>query len=169
MDDGRLTDNQGRTIDFTNAILIATSNAGSQVIQDEVRAGTSTEKIKEKLVNEKLRDYFKPEFLNRFDGVIVFTPLSEDEILQITWLMVGKIQSRLKDRGIKLEVEDQAAEELAKAGFDPVFGARPLRRVVQEKVEDSLANFLLQEKIGRRDTVILRAGGQIEVKKAEQL
>lgn len=169
MDDGRLTDNHGRTIDFTNAILIATSNAGAQLIQDEVRAGTAIEKIKDRLINEKLREFFRPEFLNRFDGVIVFKPLSSDDILQITWLMIGQIQKKLEQKGINLEVEDVAAEELARAGFDPVFGARPLRRVIQEKVENALANFLLKQKLGRRDTVIFKPGGQIEVRKAEVL
>lgn len=169
MDDGRLTDNAGRTIDFTNVILIATSNAGGQVIQDEVRRGTPIADIKQKLVNESLRQFFKPEFLNRFDGVIVFKPLAQDEILQITWLMIGKIQKQLAAKGISFDVDDAAAEELAKAGYDPVFGARPLRRVIQERVQDALANFLLTQKIGRRDTVVLRAGGQLEVQKAKEL
>lgn len=169
MDDGRLTDNGGRVIDFTNVILVATSNAGSQFIQDEVRKGTPTETIKDTLLNEQLKNYFKPEFLNRFDGVIVFRPLTRDEILQITWLMVGSIAKRLETKGIVLEVQDAAAEELAAAGFDPVFGARPLRRVISEKVENALANFLLTQKLGRRDTVIFKPGGVIEIKKAEQL
>lgn len=169
MDDGRLTDNTGRVIDFTNVILIATSNAGTQIIQDEARKGGGTEEIKSKLINEVLKQYFKPEFLNRFDGIIVFKPLKPDEILQIAWLLLAKIQGRLKTKGIALEVEDAAADELAKAGFDPLFGARPLRRVIQEKVEDALANFLLRQKIGRRDTVTLKPGGVLEVRKAPEL
>ncbi len=169
MDDGRLTDNGGRVIDFTNIILIATSNAGSPIIQDEVRKGTAVEEIKSRLVNEVLRQYFRPEFLNRFDGVIVFKPLSADEILQITWLMIGGIKQKLEAKGIVLEVEDAAAEGLSKAGFDPVFGARPLRRVIAEQVENALANFLLTQKLGRRDTVVLKAGGALEVRKASEL
>lgn len=169
MDDGRLTDNGGRVIDLTNIILIATSNAGTPIIQEEVRKGTSTEAIKDMLMNEALRQYFRPEFLNRFDGIIVFKPLSADEILQITWLLIGKIQEQLKTKGITFEVQDVAAEELAQAGFDPVFGARPLRRVIQERVENALANFLLTQKIGRRDTVVLKAGGALEIRKAEAL
>lgn len=169
MDDGRLTDNGGRVIDFTNVILVATSNAGSQFIQDEVRKGAPTETIKDALLNEQLKNYFRPEFLNRFDGVIVFRPLTRDEILQITWLMIEAIAKRLETKGILLEVQDAAAEELANAGFDPVFGARPLRRVISEKVENALADFLLTQKLGRRDKVIFKSGGVIEIKKAEQL
>ncbi|MBI4133529.1 ATP-dependent Clp protease ATP-binding subunit [Candidatus Uhrbacteria bacterium] len=169
MDDGRLTDNGGRVIDFTNVIIIATSNAGSQVIQDEVRTGATVEAVKSKLMNEVLRQYFRPEFLNRFDGVIVFTPLTPDEILQITWLMIAPIKEKMKAKGIEFEVHDAAAEELSQAGFDPVFGARPLRRVIQERIENALANFLLTQKLGRRDTVILKAGGILEVQKAPEL
>ncbi|MBI2099052.1 ATP-dependent Clp protease ATP-binding subunit [Candidatus Uhrbacteria bacterium] len=169
MDDGRLTDNIGRTVDFTNVILIATSNAGTDVIQDEIKKGTAVEQIKNLLINQELRNYFRPEFLNRFDGVIVFTPLSEDEIRQVAGLMLKAVAKQLEQKGVALKVTDEALVELAQAGFDPVFGARPLRRVIQEKVQDALANFLLQNKIGRRDTVILEAGGNIRIEKAEQL
>ncbi|MDP3985331.1 MAG: AAA family ATPase, partial [bacterium] len=169
MDDGRLTDNTGRTIDFTNVILIATSNAGTPVIQEEIKKGTSVEAIKDKLINETLQNNYRPEFLNRFDGIIVFRPLTPDEILQITWLLIGKIKERLEAKGILLEVEDAAAERLAQEGFDPVFGARPLRRVIQDKVENALANFLLKQTIGRRDVVVFKADGSIEVRKAAAL
>lgn len=169
MEDGRLTDNEGRVIDFTNVILIATSNAGALIIQEEVKKGSGVNQIKDRLMNEVMKQTFRPEFLNRFDGIIVFKPLSSDEILQITWLMLGKIQERLKVKGINLEVADAVAEELSNAGFDPIFGARPLRRVITDKVENSLANFLLTEKIGRRDTVILKPGGALEVRKAVEL
>lgn len=169
MDDGRLTDNAGRVIDFTNVILIATSNAGTQVIQDQVHAGVALDEIKQRLMNETLRENYRPEFLNRFDGIIVFKPLTADEITQIAWLMIARIQKQLEGKGITLEVEDAAIEELAHAGFDPTFGARPLRRVIQERVQDALANFLLTQKIGRRDVVVLKSGGELEVKKAEAL
>lgn len=169
MDDGRLTDNEGRTVDFTNMILIATSNAGSQVIQDEMKKGTGVEEVKNLLINKELRNYFRPEFLNRFDGIIVFTPLSEDEIRQIARLMLKGVAKQLEEKGVALKVTNEAVAELATAGFDPAFGARPLRRVIQGKVQDALANFLLQKKLGRRDTVILEAGGVIRIEKAEVL
>ncbi|MBI4280994.1 ATP-dependent Clp protease ATP-binding subunit, partial [Candidatus Uhrbacteria bacterium] len=165
----RLTDNAGRVVDFTNVILIATSNAGTSIIQEEMRQATPPDGIKQKLLNETLKQYFRPEFLNRFDGIIVFKPLSADEILQIAWLLIGQVQERIKTKGISLEVEDAAAEELARAGFDPVFGARPLRRVIQERVEGALANFLLTQKISRRDTVVFRAGGALEIRKAKDI
>lgn len=169
MDDGRLTDNEGRTVDFTNVILIATSNAGTQVIQDEIKKGTVLAEIKNFLINKELRNYFRPEFLNRFDGIIVFTPLSEEEIRQVARLMLLAVAKQLEEKGVALRVTDEAVVELATAGFDPVFGARPLRRVIQEKVQDALANFLLQNKLGRRDVVALEAGGIIKIEKAEQL
>lgn len=169
MDDGRLTDNTGRTVDFTNIILIATSNAGTAVIQDEIRKGTPLPDIKEMLLNKELRASFRPEFLNRFDGVIVFTPLSEEEIRKVASLMLKAVARQLEKNGIMLRVTDEAVSELAAAGFDPVFGARPLRRVIQERVQDALANFMLANKLGRRDVVVLEQGGSIRIEKAEQL
>lgn len=169
MDDGRLTDNEGRTVDFSNIILIATSNAGTQVIQDEMKKGTSVEAVKNLLINQELRNYFRPEFLNRFDGIIVFTPLSESEIQQVARLMLNAVAKQLEEKGVTLRVTDEALIELATAGFDPTFGARPLRRVIQERVQDALANFLLQKKISRRDVVVLGPDGAITIEKAEAL
>ncbi len=168
MDDGRLTDNQGRTIDFTNVILIATSNAGTQFIQDKMRDGASIQVIKDQLLAGELKKYFRPEFLNRFDGVMVFKPLTLAEVEQIAGLMLNKVAQRLAKKGINFQAALEAVKELAAAGFDPVYGARPLRRVMQEKVDDVLANYLLQNKIGRRDVVVLQPGGWLKVEKAEQ-
>jgi ATP-dependent Clp protease ATP-binding subunit ClpA len=169
MDDGRITDNEGRTVGFENVILIATSNAGTQVIQDEMKKGATLEAIKNLLINQELRNYFRPEFLNRFDGIIVFTPLSESEIQQVARLMLNAVAKQLEEKGVTLRVTDEAVAELAAVGFDPTFGARPLRRVIQERVQDALANFLLQKKIGRRDVVVLGPGGEITIQKAEAL
>ncbi len=169
MDDGRLTDNGGRTIDFTNTILIATSNAGTQFIQDSVRAGMPVETIKTQLMESELKTVYRPEFLNRFDAVIVFKPLTSDDVLQIAYLMVNKVAERLEAKGIHFRAEDAAVAELAQKGFDPTFGARPLRRVVQEQVDNALATTLLEGKIGRRDTVVLKPGGTIEIEKAPEL
>ncbi len=169
MEDGRLTDNEGRTIDFTNAIIVATSNAGSQFIMDAIRAGKNTEETKAELMNQQLKGIFKPELLNRFDGIIVFRPLTSDEIEQIAWLMMGKITDQLAERGVTFRATDAAVRELASIGFDPVFGARPMRRVIQEKVENALAESLLKQQFGRRDTVILEPGSVIRIEKAKEI
>jgi ATP-dependent Clp protease ATP-binding subunit ClpC len=166
MDDGRLTDTQGRTIDFTNAIIIATSNAGTSLIQDRIREKVPLSTIKDELINEALKPYFRPEFLNRFDNIILFKPLNFNEIVLIVDLMLKKVENRLAEKGIRLEATKEAKDELAKKGFDPKFGARPLRRAIQDQVDSALANYLLQGKIGRRDVAVLETGGRISVKKA---
>lgn len=168
MDDGRLTDWSGQVIDFTNVIIIATSNAGSQFIQDQLRAGTHVAAIKEILLVEKLKEVFRPEFLNRFDNIVVFTPLTQEHITAIAKLMIKKSQQRLLQKGIHLEITPAALEELATSGFDPLFGARPMRRVIQEQIDDALAKYLLSGKISRRDVVVFDVGGKINVKKAQQ-
>lgn len=169
MDDGRLTDGVGRTVDFTNVMLIATSNAGTQYIQGEVAKGTPLENIKRGLMETQLKGIFRPEFLNRFDGVIVFKPLTIDDVNQIAWLLINGITKRLAAKGINFRAEDAAVEELAKEGFDPLFGARPLRRVIQEKVDTALADVMLRGEIGRKDTVVLEPGGKLRIEKAPTL
>ena len=166
MDDGRLTDGVGRTTDFTNVMLIATSNAGTPYIQSEVAKATPMEQITTALLERELKGIFRPEFLNRFDGVIVFKPLSMDEVTQIAWLMINGITKRLSEKGIGFEATDAAVAELAAAGFDPMFGARPLRRVIQERVDNGLADLLLRGEVGRKDTILLEQGGTMRVKKA---
>ncbi len=168
MDDGRLTDALGRTVDFTNLIIVATSNAGTQFIQDQIRNNIHIEDITSQLVNNELKNNFRPEFLNRFDSIVVFRPLTPEEIFQIAGLLLNKVKKRLEAKGIFLEVTKEAQAELAQTGFDPVFGARPLRRVIQDRVDDALARFLLQGSLNRRDIVIYDVGGQIKVKKAEK-
>lgn len=169
MDDGRLTDGKGRTVDFTNLILVATSNAGSDFIAKEVSRGTDVSKIKDQLVEEKLSAYFKPEFLNRFDGVIVFRPLASDEIVKIAELLIKKIAKKLSDKGMELAVENVALQELAKLGFDPKFGARPLRRVLAKEVEDRLANMILQGNVKRRDKVVFKSLQDVRVVPARKI
>lgn len=169
MDDGRLTDGNGRTIDFTNVILIATSNAGTQHIQNRMRDGASVSTIKDELMNQELSQYFRPEFLNRFDSIVVFTPLSPIEVTKIVGLMMNDISARLAKKGITFKAAPEASAELALNGFDPLFGARPLRRAVQEHVDNALAQFMLQGKLGRRDTAILEPGGVIRVEQAERM
>ncbi len=169
MDDGRLTDGTGRTVDFTSAIIIATSNAGTSLIQKRILEGAPLDRIKTELISAVLGQYFKPEFLNRFDEVIVFKPLTREEIFEIVRLMLGRIGHQLKDRGISFVASEEAMRELAEIGFDPIFGARPLRRVIQERVDNALANYLLQGRLGRRDVAILEPGGTVRVERAEPI
>jgi len=169
MEDGRLTDGSGRTVDFSNSIIIATSNAGTQEIQDGLRQGQPIEVIQEKLLTETLKPHFRPELLNRFDSVVVFKTLSMDHVKQIAYLLLNQVKKRLKKKGISLEVSEEAVVELAEAGFDPAMGARPLRRVIQERVDNALAKYLLTGQLSRRDVAVLEKDGKIRVKKAQQI
>lgn len=169
MDDGRLTNAQGITIDFTSTIIIMTSNVGASYIQDEINKGADIENIKNYLVNESLRQTFRPEFLNRFDGIVVFKPLTMVEVINIARLMLNQISKRLEEKGISFTATDEAIAELAELGFDQRFGARALRRTVQTRVDDILADYLLKGEIGRRDKVILEAGGKLRVEKAIEI
>ena len=167
MDDGRLTDNQGRTVDFTNTIIIATSNASTKFIQDKIKAGLALGEIKQQLIDQELDQYFRPEFLNRFDGIIVFKPLSRENVKAITQLMINKVAQNLEAKGIGLKVSSAAIASLADEGYDPEFGARPLARVIQKRLEDPIANYLLAGKLNRRDTIVVKALGQINIQKAK--
>lgn len=168
-DDGRLTDASGRTLDFTNTIIIATSNAGSQFIQDSLKSKTSVADISKQLLAGELKQYFRPELLNRFDGIVVFTPLALTEVVKITKLLLNKLGQSLSQKGISLRVTDAAVVELAQEGFDPLYGARPLQRTIQEKVDNALANYLLTGKLTRRDVVVLEPGGVVRIDKAKRL
>lgn len=142
MEDGRLTDSQGRTVSFKDTVIIMTSNAGSGV--KEAKVGFSADKSSAVADLEDLTPYFKPEFLNRFDSIIRFNPLTEEDLLKIVSLMLEELQKTLKESGKTLEVSEEAKRKLVKLGYDPKFGARPLRRVIQEKVEDKIADVLLE-------------------------
>lgn len=165
-DDGRLTDATGRTVDFSNTIIIATSNAATQFIQESLEQNTPLEFIRRSLMKGGLQQYFRPELLNRFDGIVVFRPLDSEEVVKVTELMVKKVAEQLESQGIHMRASDEAIRELAQKGFDPLFGARPLRRAVQDNIESALARFMLSGKITRRDVVVLEAGGEIRVEKA---
>lgn len=141
LDDGRLTDGQGRTVDFKNTVIIMTSNLGSDVIQ-EMSAEDDYEKMKA-AVMEIVASKFRPEFINRIDDAIVFHPLAQEHIRAISEIQLQQLQARLDDRDIKLQFSDAALNKLAEAGFDPVYGARPLKRTIQELVENPLAQSLL--------------------------
>jgi ATP-dependent Clp protease ATP-binding subunit ClpB len=149
LDDGRLTDGQGRTVDFRNVILVMTSNLGSQFLIDE----TLDDAAKRDAVLGVVRASFKPEFLNRLDEVVVFDPLTSAELAHIVELQVRQLATRLVDRRITLEVTDAAREWLAITGFDPAYGARPLRRLVQKEIGDRLARAVLSGQVRDGDTV----------------
>ncbi|MFA6306360.1 MAG: ATP-dependent Clp protease ATP-binding subunit [Patescibacteria group bacterium] len=169
MDDGRLTDGSGRTIDFTNSIIIATSNIGAVYIQDQIKAGAALEQIKQSLINDQLNKYLKPELINRFDGVIVFKPLEILEVESIAKLMLNKVRKMLEAKGIGLECDEAGIKKIAALGFDPKFGARPLRRLIQEKIENEIANKVLADGLKRRDTVVIDGEVKISVKKGREL
>lgn len=169
MDDGRLTSGQGRTVDFTNSIIIATSNAGSVFIQEQVLAGVDILAIKEALINEHLNKVMKPELINRFDGLIVFKPLSQEDVAAIAKLMLGKTKKMLEAKGMDLEVSPAGLEILAQEGYDPKFGARPLRRLLQDKVEDAIANKIISGELKRRDVIVINDAAEIEVRKGREI
>ncbi|HRY63299.1 MAG TPA: AAA family ATPase, partial [Patescibacteria group bacterium] len=169
LDDGRLTDASGKTVDFTNTIIIGTSNAGTGFIQESIREGKNMAVIREVLIDNYLKEYFRPELINRFDGIVVFSPLEMKDVVEIARMFLRQLAERLEEKGIEFGFEEEAVEELAKLGFDPTMGARPLRRVVQDKIEDALAKLFLENKLKRRDKVILRKGIKLEVEKAEEL
>jgi ATP-dependent Clp protease ATP-binding subunit ClpB len=141
LDDGRLTDSHGRTVDFTNTIVVMTSNIGSQTIMD--MAGKEDDKEIERRVLHALRKEFLPEFLNRVDEVIVFHPLTKNEIRQIVDLQLAHLEKRLEENDFTLKVTDAARRQLADEGYDPVYGARPLKRVIQHRLQNELANAIL--------------------------
>ncbi|MEK2488057.1 ATP-dependent chaperone ClpB [Kitasatospora purpeofusca] len=151
LDDGRLTDGQGRTVDFRNAILILTSNLGSQFLVDP----TTPDERKKDLVLESVRSAFKPEFLNRLDDIVVFDPLGTAELTRIVDLQVARLADRLRDRRLGLEVSAAARDWLALTGYDPAYGARPLRRLVQSAIGDQLARAILAGQVHDGDTVLV--------------
>jgi ATP-dependent Clp protease ATP-binding subunit ClpB len=155
LDDGRLTDSQGRTVDFTNTIVVMTSNIGSQAIQE--LSGKAAETEIHRRVLDALQKHFLPEFLNRVDEVIVFHPLGRDEIREIVDLQLQKLNAMLEKNGYLLEVTDSAKLLLASEGYDPAYGARPLKRVIQQRIQNSLANELLSGNFVAGDTILIDA------------
>ncbi|WPC68769.1 ATP-dependent chaperone ClpB [Rhodoferax ferrireducens] len=150
LDDGRLTDGQGRTVDFKNTVIVMTSNIGSQMIQSMV--GQDSEDIKD-AVTAELKNYFRPEFLNRIDETVVFHALDASHIAKIAAIQIQVLQERLAKMELTLEVSPAALAELAKVGFDPVFGARPLRRAIQQRIENPLSKLLLEGKFAPKDVI----------------
>jgi ATP-dependent Clp protease ATP-binding subunit ClpB len=166
LDDGRLTDGQGRTVDFRNAVLIMTSNLGSQYI---VELGEGDRAEMESRVMEALRAHFKPEFLNRVDDVILFHQLGRDEIARIVDIQLERVRKLLAPRRIELEFTPEARQLLAEKGYDPHYGARPLKRVIQRLVQDPLAVRILEGEFPEGSKIVVDArlsGEALEFRKA---
>jgi ATP-dependent Clp protease ATP-binding subunit ClpC len=154
LDEGRLTDAQGRTVDFKNAVIIMTSNMGAERIQAHARRDESFEELKEEMM-QIVRHHLRPEFVNRIDEIIVFRALTKDQIVDIARLLLDRTQRRLRAQDIELEFTDEAVELLAEEGFDPEFGARPLRRTIQRRVDNELASMVLSGSLNPGDKVIV--------------
>jgi ATP-dependent Clp protease ATP-binding subunit ClpC len=167
LEDGRLTDGHGRTVDFRNTVVIMTSNLGTAEFQRPTVGFTPAERQtkseRERLrsaVEKALKETFRPELLNRIDETIIFEPLTEADLKQVVELLTHDVRKRLAERGVGLELTEAAKEALVKEGFDPVFGARPLRRTVQRRVENPLSKRILAGEFGEGDTVLVDVEGE---------
>ena len=158
LDDGRMTDGQGRTVDFKNTVIVMTSNLGSHLIQS--MSGKSQEKIKDAVWGE-VKEHFRPEFLNRIDEVVVFHALDKSNIANIAKIQLHRLEQRLAKLDMQLDVSDAALAKVAEAGFDPLFGARPLKRSIQQSIENPIAKLILEGKFGPKDVI------PVDVKKGE--
>jgi ATP-dependent Clp protease ATP-binding subunit ClpB len=171
LDDGRLTDGQGRTVDFRNTVIVMTSNLGSQMIQDAAE-GSEGRDAEEQYTQMKasvlgvVQAHFRPEFINRLDELVVFRPLDKAQIRAIAKIQLNYLEQRLAERQLKMEVSDAALTLLGNAGFDPVYGARPLKRAIQQQLENPLAREILTGTFVPGDTVVVDASaGQLNFRK----
>jgi ATP-dependent Clp protease ATP-binding subunit ClpB len=153
LDDGRLTDSQGRTVDFKNTVIIMTSNIGSRHLLEGVTGDTIPETVRESVMTE-LRRAFRPEFLNRVDETILFKPLTLEEITSIVDLLMADLNKRLADRRVAVRLDPKAKEWMAEKGYDPVFGARPLKRFLQRNLETKLARALIAGEVGEGSDIV---------------
>ena len=153
LDDGRLTDGQGRTVDFKNTVIVMTSNLGSHQIMQ--MAGQPSEAIREAVWAE-VKQHFRPEFLNRIDETVVFHALDQKNIESIARIQLKALENRLAKMEMKLDVAPEALAEIAKVGFDPVFGARPLKRAIQQEIENPVARLILEGRFGAKDVIPVR-------------
>ncbi len=156
LEDGRLTDGQGRVVNFKNTVVIITANIGSQYVQDTSR----TKEDISKAINADLRNYFRPEFLNRLDEIIIFNKLTAADIARIVELQLNELQNRLKEKKLTLEISPACKKELARQGFDPVFGARPLKRLIQRKLQDTIALKLLNGELAAGERIRIDYRGE---------
>jgi ATP-dependent Clp protease ATP-binding subunit ClpB len=164
LDDGRLTDSQGRTVDFKNTVLIMTSNIGSQLIFESQQSGASYDQMRT-VVTAELRRHFRPEFLNRIDEIVVFHPLAEDHLTKIVDIQLDRLRKRLAERHITLAVTPDALRSLGRRGYDPTYGARPLKRLIQQEIETPIARQLVKGELrdGETAAVDLKNGQTVIV------
>ena len=161
LDDGRITDSQGRVVDFKNTILIMTSNIGANYLLDGIDEDGTITRQAEDLVMGDLRNHFRPEFLNRLDETILFKPLTKDNIGGIVHLIIEDLNRRLRDKELKIELTDEAQRFIVENGYDPVYGARPLKRYIQKYVETLSAKLILQDMVGVGDTILIEVGDSV--------
>jgi ATP-dependent Clp protease ATP-binding subunit ClpB len=159
LDDGRLTDSHGRTVDFRNTVVVMTSNLGSHLSQE--KAGEENYDEMKRSVMEIVGQHFRPEFINRVDDVVVFHPLQQAQLRRIAGIQIAYLDRRLKERSMGIELTDAALDKLAEVGFDPVYGARPLKRVIQQRLENRLAQEILQGRFSEGDVI------RVDVKEGE--
>jgi ATP-dependent Clp protease ATP-binding subunit ClpB len=150
LDDGRLTDGQGRTVNFKNTVLIMTSNLGSQMIQSMADQDYQVVKL---AVMGEVKSHFRPEFINRIDEIVVFHALDEKNIASIARVQLKQLEKRVESMDMRIRISDAAVAELAKAGFDPVYGARPLKRAIQQQLENPLSKAILEGRFGPKDVI----------------
>lgn len=163
LDDGRLTDGQGRTVSFKDTIIIMTSNAGTGKVEASVGFGAAMEGRTQSVLGQ-LSNFFSPEFMNRFDGIIEFQPLSKENLLEIVSLMLDDVNKRLSNNGISLHVTDKVKEKLVDLGYDPKMGARPLRRTIQDQIEDAITDFYLENPAEKDLRAVMTSKGNIQIK-----
>ena len=159
LDDGRITDSQGRTVDFKNTIIIMTSNIGSSYLLDGIHEDGSIKPEAEEMVMNDLRAHFRPEFLNRLDEIIMFKPLTKNNIERIVDLLIKDVNKRLADKELKIKLTDSAKQFIVDNGFDPMYGARPLKRYVQKTVETLAAKLILKGDINVGDDIVIDVDG----------
>lgn len=155
LDDGRITDSQGRCVDFKNTILIMTSNLGSQHLLDGIDENGNIKPDNEERVMMEVRQHFRPEFINRLDEIIMFKPLSKDNISGIVRLLIEEVNGRLADKELKLELTEAAQAFVVENGYDPLYGARPLKRYLQKHVETLAARLILSGEVQAGNTIVL--------------
>ncbi|XTZ20369.1 MAG: AAA family ATPase, partial [cyanobacterium endosymbiont of Rhopalodia fuxianensis] len=154
LDDGRITDSQGRVIDFRNAIIVMTSNIGSSHILNLTQDDTDYEEMRKKVL-QSLRKHFRPEFLNRIDDLIIFHTLKKTELRQIVRLQIKRIEKLLKEQKIRIKLTESALDHIVNSGYDPVYGARPLKRAIQRELENPMATRILENRFVSGDQVIV--------------
>ena len=166
LDDGRITDSQGRTVDFKNTILIMTSNIGANYLLDGIDADGTIKPEAEELVTKDLRGHFRPEFLNRLDEIILFKPLTKDNISGIINLIVADLNHRLEDKQLSIELSTDAEQFIVDNAYDPIYGARPLKRYIQKYVETLSAKLILADQVQMGDTILIAVeNGELVAKK----